>query len=333
MKRIVAVLLLIVFLSFVLAQEAQYRKYPPKPSEFARASNSCTSKRKLYVSSIQGVPVGHDASGSARVSCQFRTLDCRGRLVIHASQPRDGGQHVCDDWEAARDAVERAAIDSCCDPEDTNQTQPADDEKPECPPATSWFDDSAPCKERRALWAAVRKNEVVVTICGYEVFRHAASYPDKLWVQAYRESVAAAIRGSTGSTICCDRFREAVKSGRPCDPSKDLDCDGIPNQTDTRKIGNDVFPAVDAYIRAPGARIDPFPPGLDAEDPDFLPNRTARNSKDVGDCPCKWQLIKGELKCGQGGQGRHVYLATWRCPTTKAEVITTKYASGQISCP
>ncbi len=332
MKRSFVVLVVIALISVVLGQQNEYRKDPPTAAEFPRASSKCLSKNKLDVSPVAGVPAG-SFQGSAMVSCQFTTVRC-GISKVHKRTPELGYTGICDGWTAAADALRSGAIDTCCDPEDANQTQPAEDEKPECPPATGWFDDGAtPCKERRALWAAVRKNEVVVTICGYEVFRHAASGSDQVWVHTYRETVADMIRGRTGSTICCDKFREAVSTNRPCDPSEDLDCDGIPNQTDVRTVGNDVFPDVDAYTRSPGARIDPFPFGLDAQDRDFLPNRTARNSKGVGDCPCKWELIKGELKCGGGPGRRHVYLATWRCPTTKAEVITTKYASAQTSCP
>ena len=36
-----------------------------------------------------------------------------------------------------------------------------------------------------------------------------------------------------GPTVCCDRWRQAVESGQPCDVLQDLDCDGIPNQQDT----------------------------------------------------------------------------------------------------
>ena len=330
MRAPLCVLVVIGFFIIAAPQQTRYRKTPPKPSELARGDGKCAKKHRLYVSAVDGVPAG-SIRGSAMVSCQFITVDCTGNPTKHASEPAPGEQDIClkNGWIGARNAIDDAAIETCCEP--PGDTGGSSDPEPDCPPATSWFDDSAECKERRELWAAVRGNEVVVTICGYEVFRHAASDPDRLFVESYRQYVASEIRGGTGRTICCDKFREAVKTGRPCDPSKDLDCDGIPNQTDTRTVGGEVVPVVNSFTRSSGARIDPFPPGLNAEDPDFLPHRTARNSKDVGDCPCKWELIKGELKCGRGGQG-HVYLATWRCPTTKAEVITARTAPASAPC-
>ena len=242
MKRIVAVLLLIVLLSFVLAQDRQYRQNPPKPSDFPRANNSCLSRHKLYVSSIQGVPVGHDASGSARVSCQFITLTCDGTPVTHASIPRDGGLHVCDDWEAARDALDSAGIYTCCDREGANATQPAEDEKPECPSPTSWFENSASCQEKRAPWIAVQGRDVVVRLCGLEVFRGttpgtSAAAPDAAATRAYRDAVSSYVRSQIGSSVCCDKFRDSVRTGMPCNPANDVDCDGIPNASDTSTVG------------------------------------------------------------------------------------------------
>ena len=332
MKRPLVVVFLIALFSFVLAQQTEYIRDPPKVSDFPPVPRTCKNKQKLYVSTVAGVPAGSER-GSALVSCQFHTVDCRGAIKRYNSFPRPGSQHVCDGWQAARDAMATAALETCCDPEAANETRPAEDEKPKCQPPTSWFDPTGTCKDKRSPWAQVRGREVILTVCGVEVFRRLADSSDRLFVEAYRRGVIEEFTQQVGSKVCCDQFRDAVRNGVPCDPSKDLDCDGVPNESDTFTSSGLTFPDIDAFNRPAGARIDPFPVGLNPDDEDFLPNRTARNSKDVGDCPCKWDLVKGELKCGGGPDGRHVYLATWRCPTTKAEVITTKYASAQTSCP
>jgi len=75
-----------------------------------------------------------------------------------------------------------------------------------------------------------------------------------------------------------------------------------------------------------------FPPGLDPDDPNFLPESTARDSKGVGECACKWELVKGTLTCSPDGKKDHVYVANWRCPATGKEVMTTKYAKASARC-
>lgn len=92
------------------------------------------------------------------------------------------------------------------------------------------------------------------------------------------------------------------------------------------------LPDINNYIVPDPPAVASFPQGLDADDPNFLPGSTARASRNVGDCDCKWELIKGVLNCGTGGQ-QHSYVATWKCPTSGAEVITTKYASANTPCP
>ena len=332
MKRIFLAVSLVALFSFVFAQRTELRKYPPKVSEVPRASSSCLTKKKLYVSAVAGVPVG-SRNGSATISCQFHTVGCGAIITPYHSTEREGGLHVCDDWNAARDAIAGSSIESCCDLESTDQP-PTEETNSNCPSPTKWFDNSASCKEKRAPWVQVRGTSVAVSICGYEVFRGTIpNTTDKLLVEAYRQAIIGHVRSQIGSTVCCDQFRDAVRTGSPCDPSKDIDCDGVSNQTDTVTTSSVVLPDINIFTRASGARIDTFPEGLDPDDPDFLPDRTARDSKGVGECPCKWELIKGELKCGGGGEGRHVYLATWRCPTSKAEVITTKYAAASQPCP
>jgi hypothetical protein len=167
-------------------------------------------------------------------------------------------------------------------------------------------------------------------MCGYPVFRYRdSSLRDPLFADAYRAAMRDQLLASSSSKVCCDKFAQAVRSGKPCDPRKDVDCDGRPNNTDLDDIK---MPDIDAFKRANNAAIDPFPYLFDTSNPDFLPNRTARNSRGVGDCPCKWELVKGELRCSPDGKQDHHYKATWRCPKTGAEVITIKYAPATAPC-
>jgi len=194
-----------------------------------------------------------------------------------------------------------------------------------CEKSPPWFDGSSECPDVQNPVVAVTGNAITVSICGSSIFRYplkGTESPSE--IEAQRMYVRTWLRERVGNSICCNKFREAAKTGTPCDPRSDIDCDGKSNQTD-----GDINPL---YSKAPGARIDPFPPGFDPNDPDFRPERTAHNSRDVGDCACNLELTEGELKCGGDGQGRHVYIATWRCPLTKAEVTTTKYAPATAPC-
>jgi hypothetical protein len=168
-------------------------------------------------------------------------------------------------------------------------------------------------------------------MCGYAVFSYrgpAANENDLVGVETYRTLMRDHLKDAGIPKVCCEKFREAVRTGHPCDPSKDLDCDGIPNNRD---LAGEVLPDIDTFTGwdNTNAPIDLFPTrsGFDLGDPDFSPNKAARNSRGVGDCPCKWELIKGELKCSPPGRKLAYYQATWRCPKTGAEVKTTKYIS------
>ncbi|HKZ02174.1 MAG TPA: hypothetical protein VJ180_08040 [Pyrinomonadaceae bacterium] len=103
----------------------------------------------------------------------------------------------------------------------------------------------------------------------------------------------------------------------------------VPDKTDVDDIK---MPDIDTFIRPVNAAIDQFPYLFDTHNPDFLPNRTAQAAEGVGDCPCKWELAKGELKCSPDGKQDHYYKATWKCSKTGAEVFTVKYAPATAPC-
>jgi len=116
---------------------------------------------------------------------------------------------------------------------------------------------------------------------------------------------APGLSGSPGwmfpSKICCESFQEAVRSGKPCDPRVDMDCDGKPNESDVTDTG---WPVFDRFTTAKGV-IDES--NRFGDDPNFVPSPS--------DCSCKWELVKGRLDCSSDGRGRDFYHASWRCPS------------------
>ena len=166
-------------------------------------------------------------------------------------------------------------------------------------------------------------------MCGHVVFSFTSGeLKDPVYEQAYRAAVREQLQFGGASRICCDKFRDAVRTGTPCDPTVDVDCDGKSNQTDNK----DSVPVVNYFLRRGKANIDPFPPNFNSSDPKFLPDAAGRAAKGVGACPCKWEMVKGELHCSPDGKKDHYYIATWACPRTGAEVFTTKYAPATNPC-
>jgi hypothetical protein len=202
---------------------------------------------------------------------------------------------------------------------------------PLCRPATPWFDRDSGCQDVRAPRVEVDHLSATIFICGTIVFKlpFEAEFLS-LRETTYGDVLRATVLRQIGSQVCCDKFRSAAQTGVPCDPRVDIDCDGIVNAADviidtTLVSPLEVpFPNVNIYSSPPGASVTPFPEGLNPDDPGFVPASTG--------CDCKWQLIKGVLNCGTGGQS-HSYVATWKCPTTGREVTTTKTATANTPCP
>ncbi|MEP6636092.1 MAG: hypothetical protein ABJB97_05150 [Acidobacteriota bacterium] len=223
---------------------------------------------------------------------------------------------------------------SFCEPSAKNPTKEKQPPEPKCEKPTPWFDSSSNCSDVQSPVIAVNQGGVNLSICSSLIFRWIPTDKDPLLLEAYPPALRDWVQERVGSKICCDKFREAASTGTPCNPRSDIDCDGKTNQTDVVSQSGAIFPDINnLFSTAQGAPIDPFPVGLNPDDPNFMPESTARNSKGVGECACKWELIKGDLKCSPDGQQQHVYTATWRCPSTKAEVFTTKYAPATAPCP
>ena len=176
------------------------------------------------------------------------------------------------------------------------------------------------CKDFQGWQVEQTGGTVSLYVCGYRVYSNPTVGTDKLFSAAYVGALKLSVRDSIGDKLCCDTFREAARTGNPCDPRSDLDCDGKPNAEDH----DGSFPTIDLnYTTAQGANIDPFPPGMNAGE--IYPNQFA--CKD-----CQWELMRGQLKCSPDGKQKHVYQAKWKCPLTGVEADTFKYAPATEPC-
>lgn len=301
---------------------------------------SSSSGQQRFPDSNRKIACGCYCGGPTPGYFVFIENNCAGILAADAcgdyvsSLPPETRKQICANFKAkgkpsASCPLAKALADSCGEqPPDENCDKPA-----------PWFDTSSSsgCKDVQDTRITIdqRTATATVSMCGYTVLKQASDSFGAKTDPLFRDAYTTAFKQGIPKKVCCDKFREAARTGTPCDPRTDLDCDGTPNQTDLNKGSS--FPTIDIFTRAKDANIDPFPFSFNFYDPDFLPNSTARDSKGVGDCPCKWELIKGELKCNfatdDAGKKQHVYIATWRCPTTKAEVFTTKYAPSSAPCP
>ena len=196
------------------------------------------------------------------------------------------------------------------------------------PPGAPWLGPGSDCKDAQAWQVTQNRGSVSVSVCGQNVFTNPHVGTDPIFSAAYIGALKDHLRRTVGEKVCCGEFREGSRAGAPCDPRKDLDCDGKPNsEDDSRKYPDDTsyFPTIDRFPTAGDATIDPFPPGLSVDE--IYPN--AETCKD-----CQWELKRGELKCDVATPDgpQHVYQAKWKCPSTGVEVDTFKYAPVTAPC-
>jgi hypothetical protein len=159
-------------------------------------------------------------------------------------------------------------------------------------------------------------------VCGQPVFYHVEKeLHDPLFAEAYRAALRDHVENRLQGKICCDAFEEAVKTGNPCNPKEDVDCDGIPNRDDLVQDAKNL-PDINAFTRPEDASVDFYPS-------DYF---EARRLPETSECACKWQMVKGELRCSRDGKEQHSYVATWRCPSTKQEVVIVNYAPSTTPC-
>ena len=190
-----------------------------------------------------------------------------------------------------------------------------------CEKPTPWSDTSSSsgCKNVQDTQVTIDQKTATATVsmCGYTVF---TSRSDEFVGkdEMFRTAYTAAFKDTFPKKICCDKFQEAVRTGKPCDPRADMDCDGKSNQSDADSKSG--FPNFDNFSRLDGAPIAPF---LGSE-PDPPP---------AGKCDCKWELVKGTAICSPDGKQPHYYEARWKCPSTGNERYTRTAAPATNSCP
>ena len=61
-----------------------------------------------------------------------------------------------------------------------------------------------------------------------------------------------------GDEVCCEEFQKAVETKQPCDPSKDADCDGYPNETDPHPFKVDAPPDPDGDRKCYQLQLDVY---------------------------------------------------------------------------
>ena len=139
--------------------------------------------------------------------------------------------------------------------------------------------------------------------------------------------------GDHPNKVCCDIWREGVGAGSGCNPERDADCDGLPNDRDqflnVRPYYAPPRPSsVDSqFFQGNAADFDPAnfdsrPPGLNWDE--LMPNEPCKR--------CKWVALSGKLTCSPDGRTEHEYKATWLCPTTGIQRVVTKRAPASAPC-
>ena len=92
-----------------------------------------------------------------------------------------------------------------------------------------WFDVKN-CKNNdraeKCFWTGVAPQScnITVCVCGYSI--------DKIFDEVCTDGLWDSLVPKEGLHICCDKFKEGQRTHQPCDPTKDFDCDGVPNDKD-----------------------------------------------------------------------------------------------------
>lgn len=292
----------------------------PDPASFVPAGPNC--QRKVRVSPWVGTP---SVNWPTTLECMLTIHTCTGPKTIRSAE-RKGGTGVCDDYWKVHDAL--ATMEICCDPGSPGETpspEPTPAEKPpdtKCPPSTPWFGSSNCKSSPKDPLITVSGGTATLYVCGQPVFYHVQKeLHDPLFAEAYRAALRDHVESRLQGRICCDAFEEAVKTGKPCNPKEDVDCDGILNRDDLVQDAKNL-PDINAFTRPEDASVDFYPS-------DYF---EARRLPETLECACKWQLVKGELRCSRDGKEQHSYVATWRCPSTKQEVVIVNYAPPTTPC-
>lgn len=279
----------------------------PKPETYPQAGENCKEKRKLEPW------VGTPGVGPGKSRCVLSVYNCQtDKVDVYRSGARDSGTVSldCSDYDLAVEALAR--IEICCDKDSS-------DEK--CEPPSPWFDTSSGCMESKSPQIVLSGSTATVYMCGHAIFSN-AKFRDTILGddEQYRGLLLRFLRARGLAKICCDKFKEAVRTGKPCNPRVDIDCDGKPNQSDVMSGG--VYPAIDGRFTEPFADPISFPYEMTVDA--IIPPEQCKG--------CKWEFIKGDLKCNPDRTKSHSYEATWRCPTTGKVVSVVKYSRPGVRC-
>ncbi len=320
MRRFLVLTILLALVVTVLCSHSVFAQYSqwnhcanglPPESEFPAAEKTC-KKPQSYVP-WYGTP--HEIF-TLTGFCVLKVNLCGGKTKCWRSEIRKQEGDWCKDFKARYDWLANSNRTICCDPK--------------CEKPTPWFGSSPGCRDVQSPMVEVTGNLqspiVTLYICGIDVF-HDVVTPEKFpaGIEAYKVRLADFVKQRIGSKVCCDKLREAVRTKQPCDPTDDIDCDGKINTNDFYVTNFVTLPDIDnVFGTSEGAKVDPFPRGLNPDDPNFLPPQDK--------CDCKWQLAKGTLTCSRTKTQPHLYEARWLCPSTGNEYNTNKKAPAEAPC-
>jgi hypothetical protein len=278
------------------------------------AGCACFVCGELHVqASRRGVNLPFNYMSLGDPNCEAGILAESACPEVLGTMPRDKVEAFCQKIKAGLKF--NSFKDSCpvlakaCEPED----------KGPCEKPVPWTDTSSRrCQNMQDTQITIDQKTATATVsmCGYTVL----TQHSKDFVDADKPLARAYFKLSLPNKVCCDEFQEAVRTGKPCDPRVDVDCDGKPNSSDS----DGEFPDFNNFTRPEGASIDRGFSGFD-ENPNFVPSPS--------DCECKWELVKGKVDCSPDGKGRDFYRATWRCPSNGVTRETRKERTAVKSWP
>ena len=293
--------------------------------QFIDADGSWTGARRDCKKALQ------ELSGSARASAceQYRKLSHRAWFTPFAEMTYQIGccleaGDVCGPIPAKCNAGKEKS-EPKCEPAPTENNNPP------------WLGNDSSCADRQRAtisWSQRRMSNpnldvsFTVAICG-EVIRYmvpGGGYPENFPDARYV--------GARSFDVCCESWRNAARTGSPCDARADLDCDGEPNEKDQMP---------DYAFR--DRRPDDFVSGPIANLPFW--EKLYPYINDGSTCECKWELVRVDYTCkhapnmessnptgGRVWDATYKYQATWKCPKGgKTSVTRDTVVKKGLSCP
>ena len=194
-----------------------------------------------------------------------------------------------------------------------------------------WFNKDAPCNNRQRAtysWGQNRRDptkySISISICGQVIPRYVSNVVVELTSTGVRYF-----------NVCCDSWQQAIDSGSPCDPLRDIDCDGTPNENDGAPFRSaSLAPRSDDFVSNP-----PLTPALP------FWRKVQEGMPDQSGCKdCKWELVGVNYTCehqvvrtgrrSERVDAKYKYEATWKCPATGQTEVTDESATMEgLRCP